>query len=58
MTLCAVMAKRSPKKVDLWSAKLIPDKPFRLTTTAMANKKAEIIWATLSSKQKYRQPAF
>ena len=29
MTSRAVMAKRSPEKVDLWTAKIIADKPFR-----------------------------
>jgi transposase len=58
MTSRAVMAKRSPEKVDLWTAKIIADKPFRLATTAMANKAARIIWAILTKKQEYRQPAF
>ena len=58
MTSRAVMAKRSPEKVDLWTAKIIADKPFRLATTAMANKTARIIWAMLTKKQEYRQPAF
>jgi len=52
------MAKRSPEKVDLWTAKIIASKPFRLATTAMANKSARIIWAMLTKKQEYRQPAF
>ncbi|WP_010440080.1 hypothetical protein [Ruegeria conchae] len=54
----AVMAKRSPEKVDLWTAKIIADNPFRLATTAMANKAARAIWTMLTKKQKYRQPAF
>ncbi len=58
MTSRAVMAKRSPEKVDLWTAKIIADKPFRLATTAMANKAARTIWAMLTKKQEYRQPAF
>ncbi|WP_366142196.1 IS110 family transposase [uncultured Tateyamaria sp.] len=58
MTSCAVMTNRSPEKVDLWTAKIIADKPFRLATTAMANKAARIIWAMLRKKQEYRQPAF
>ena len=58
MTSRAVMAKHSPEKVDLWTAKIIADKPFRLTTTAMANKAAWIIWAILTKKQEYQQPAF
>ena len=32
MTSRAVMAKRSPEKVALWTAKIIADKPFRLAT--------------------------
>ena len=58
MTSRAVMAKRSPEKVDLWTAKIIADKPFRLATVAMANKAARSIWAMLTKKQEYRQPAF
>ena len=58
MTSRAVMAKRSPEKVDLWTAKIIAEKPFRLATTAMANKAARAIWAMLTKKQEYRQPAF
>ena len=54
----AVMAKRSPEKVDLWTAKIIAEKPFRLATVAMANKAARSIWAMLTKKQEYRQPAF
>lgn len=42
MTSRAVMAKRSPEKVDLWTAKIIADKPFRLATVAMANKAARV----------------
>jgi transposase len=57
MTSRAVMAKRSPEKVDLWTAKIIAGKPFRLATTAMANKAAGIIRAMLTKKQDYRQPA-
>jgi transposase len=58
MTSRAVLAKRSPEKVDLWTAKIIADKPFRLATTAMANKAARIIWAMLTKTEEYRQPAF
>jgi transposase len=58
MTSRAVMAKRSPEKVDLWTANIIAEKPFRLATTAMANKAARIIWAMLTKNQEYRQPAF
>lgn len=58
MTSRAVMAKRSPEKVDLWTAKIIADRPFRLATVAMANKAARSIWAMLTKKQEYRQPAF
>ncbi len=58
MTSRAVMAKRSPEKVDLWTAKIIADKPFRLATVAMANKAARAVWAMLTKKQEYQQPAF
>ncbi|MFK7881842.1 IS110 family transposase [Roseobacter sp.] len=34
MTSRAVMAKRSPEKVDLWTAKIIADKPCRLPVTS------------------------
>ncbi|MFK7870778.1 MAG: transposase [Roseobacter sp.] len=58
MTSRSVMAKRSPEKVDLWTAKIIADKPFRLATTAMVNKAARANWAMLTKKQEYRQPTF
>ena len=59
MTSRAIMAKRSPEKVDLWTPKIITDKPFRLATIAMANKAARAIWAVLTMKQDYRKlPAF
>ena len=58
MTSRAVMAKRSPEKVDLWTATIIPEEPSRLATVAMANKAARSIWAMLTKKQGYRQPAF
>jgi transposase len=48
MTSRAVMAKRSPEKVDLWTAKIIADKPLRLATTAMANKATRTIWPMLT----------
>jgi len=35
----------------------LAEKPFRLATVAMANKSARIIWAILTKKQEYRQPA-
>lgn len=40
MTSRAVIARRSPEKEDLWTAKIITDKPFRSATTAMANKQS------------------
>ena len=58
MTSRAVMAKRSPEKVDLWIAKIVANKPFRLATVAMANKAARSIWAMLTKKQEHRQQAF
>ncbi len=58
MTSRAVMAKRSPEEVDLWTASIIADKPFRLAATAMAHKAARSIRAMLTKKQEYRQPAF
>jgi transposase len=58
MTSHAVMVKRSPENVDLWTAKIIADKPFRLAATAMLNKAARAIWEMLTKKQEYRQTAF
>lgn len=54
----AVMAKRSPEKVCLWTENIMADKPFRLATKAMANKAARATWAMLTKKQNYRRPAF
>lgn len=54
----AAMEKRSPEKVDLWTANIIAEKPFRLATTAMANKAAKIIRAMLTKKQEFQRPAF
>ena len=42
MTSRAVMAKRSPEKVDLWTAKIIARQAIPIGTTAMANKAAAI----------------
>lgn len=56
MTSRALMAKNKPEKADIWTAKMLADKPFRLATVAMANKSARIIWAVLTKKQEYRQP--
>ena len=56
MTSRALMAKRAPEKVDIWTASIIAEKPFRLATVAMANKAARIIWAMLTKKQEYQQP--
>ncbi len=58
MTARAVIAKRSPEKVDLWTAKIIAGKPFQLATVAMANKAARAIWTMLTKKQEYMQSAF
>jgi transposase len=57
MSSRALLAKRHPERVDIWTANIIAEKPFRLATTAMANKAARIIWAMLTKKQEYRQPA-
>ncbi|MGB5559112.1 MAG: IS110 family transposase [Paracoccaceae bacterium] len=56
MTSRALMAKRSPEKADIWTAKMLAEKPFRLATVAMANKSARIIWAILTKREEYRQP--
>ena len=34
----ALMARNKPEKADIWTAKLLDQKPFRLATVAMANK--------------------
>ena len=56
MTSRALMAKNKPEKADIWTAKLLDQKPFRLATVAMANKSARIIWAILTKGGEYRQP--
>lgn len=56
MTSRALMAKNKPERADIWTAKMLAEKPFRLATVAMANKSARIIWAILTKKQEYRQP--
>jgi transposase len=55
MTSRALMAKRCPEKADIWTAKILAEKPFRLATVAMANKSARIIWAILTKREEYRQ---
>ena len=40
MTSRALMARNKPEKADIWAAKLLDQKPFRLATVAMANKSA------------------
>lgn len=55
MTSRALMAKNKPEKADIWAAKMLAEKPFRLATVAMANKSARIIWAMLSKREEYRQ---
>ncbi len=56
MTSRALMAKRHPEKVDIWTAIMLAGKPFRLATVAMANKAARAIWAMLARQEDYRQP--
>ncbi len=41
---------------DIWTAKMLAEKPFRLATVAMANKSARIIWAMRTKRKEYRQP--
>lgn len=52
----ALAAKRHPESVDLWTARLLAEKPFRVATVAMANKSARIIWAVLTRSEEYRHP--
>ncbi len=56
MTSRALMAKNKPEKADIWTAKMLAEKPFRLATVAMANESARIIWALLTKREEYRQP--
>ena len=37
-----------------WAKNLLERKPYRLTTVALANKMARIVWAVLTSGQSYR----
>lgn len=57
MTSRALLARRHPERGDFWTAKILAEKPFRLATTAMANKAARVIWAMMAKRQEYRQPA-
>lgn len=57
MTSRALQARNHPERADYWTAKILADKPFRLATTAMANKTARIIWAVLTKGTEYRQPS-
>ena len=52
----ALTAKNKSEKADIWTVKLLDEKPFRLATVAMANKSARIIWALLTKREEYRQP--
>ena len=56
MTSRALMGKKHPERIDIWSAKILAEKPFRLATVATANKAARIIWAMLTKREEYRQP--
>jgi transposase len=56
MTSRALMARNKPEEADIWTAKLLAEKPFRLATVAMANKSARIIWAILTKREEYWQP--
>ena len=40
-----------------WVRKLLQVKSARLTTVALANKMARIVWAILKTKEVYRAPA-
>ena len=55
MTSRALMARNKPEKADIWTAKILAEKPFRLATVAMANKSARIIWALLTKQEEYQQ---
>ncbi|WP_299892948.1 IS110 family transposase [uncultured Ruegeria sp.] len=57
MTSRALMGRKHPERIDIWSARILAEKPFRLAMVAMANKSARIIWAILTKQQEYRQPA-
>lgn len=46
--------KAHPDRVDPWTLDLLARKPAHLTTVAMANKTARIIWAVLTRNEHYR----
>jgi transposase len=37
-----------------WAGELLEKKSYRLTSVALANKMARIVWAVLTSRQPYR----
>lgn len=57
MTSRALMRRKHPERIDIWSAEVLANKPFRLATVAVANKTAPITWAMPTKKQEYRQLA-
>jgi len=57
MTSRALMGKKHPESVDLWTGKIMAEKPFRLASVAMVNKVARGVWAMLTKRQDYRQPS-
>ncbi|WP_254448971.1 transposase [Thalassococcus sp. S3] len=55
VTSRTLMAKNKPEKADIWSAKLLDEKPVRLAKLAMAKKSARLIWALPTKQEEYRQ---
>ena len=47
-------ARTRPERVDPWTASILERKPTRLSTVAMANKTARIIWAVLTKNEPYQ----
>jgi len=48
--------KSKRAKEDPWLAKLLTSKPRKLVAVALANKMARIIWALMTSGERYREP--
>ena len=54
MTSRVRAAQARPDRVEPWLASLLERKPLRLTTVAMANKTARVIWAVLTRGEPYK----
>ncbi len=56
MTASALMAKNKPEKADIWTAKLLDEKPFRLATVAKAKKNSSDHLGNVGKQEEYQQP--